>query len=113
MSHEQINPAGSARQQAVVELQQLIQARYPDAVFEVGPGGDDPEGTYITAIVDLDDPDEVMDLVIERLLTFQIEERLPIQVVPIRTPERVAALEQQRASRPHLPASLSSLQSSP
>ncbi len=100
MSHEQINPAESAQQQAVVELQQLIQAHYPDAVFEVGPGGDDPEGTYVTAIVDLDDPDEVMDLVIERLLTFQIEE-LPIQVVPIRTPERVAALKQQRASRPH------------
>ena len=113
MSHEQINPAGSARQQAVVELQQLIQARYPDAVFEVGPGGDDPEGTSITAIVDLDDPDEVMDLVIERLLTFQIEELLPIQIVPIRTPERVAALEQQRAGQPHLPASLTSLQPTP
>lgn len=113
MSREQSNPAEPAQQQALVKLQQLIQAHYPDAVFEVGPGGDDPEGTYITAIVDLEDPDEVMDLVIERLLSFQIEESLPIQVVPIRTPERVAALEQQRAGRPHLPASLSSLQPTP
>lgn len=113
MSHERINTTESTRQQAVVELQHLIQTRYPTAVFEVGPGGDDPEGTYITAIVDLDDPDEVMDLVIDRLLTFQIEQRLPIQVVPIRTPERVEELRQQRASRQHLPASLSSLQPAP
>ena len=106
MSHEQLNPTESAQQQAVVELQQLILARYPDAIFEIGPGGDDPKGTSITAIVDLDDPDEVMDLVIERLLNFQIEERLPIQVVPIRTAERVEMLQRQRTSQPHLPASL-------
>lgn len=113
MGSEQSNPAEPAQQQVVVELQHLIQEHYPDTVFEVGPGGDDPEGTSITAIVDPDDPHEVMELVAERLFTLQIEERLPIQVVPIRTPERIAALEQQRAGRPHLPASRSSLQPTP
>lgn len=65
MNHAYINASESARQQAVAELQQLIQAHYPSAAFEVGPGADDPEGTYLTAIVDVDDQDEVMDLVIE------------------------------------------------
>lgn len=105
MSYERMDATESARQQAVDELQSLIQAYYPSVVFEVGPGGDDPDGTYITAIVDVDDPDEVMDLVIDRLLTFQVEERLPIQVVPIRTPERVAELRRQRASKYHLTTS--------
>jgi len=48
-------------------------------------------------VVDVDDPDEVLDTVIERVVQFQIDEQLPIHVVPIRTPERVSAyLEQQR-----------------
>lgn len=109
MSHERTNRTESALQQAVDELQHLIQTHYPSVVFEVGPGGDDPDGTYITAIVDLDDLDEVVDLVIDRLLAFQVEERLPIQVVPIRTPERIAELRRKHASRYHLTASPSPL----
>lgn len=113
MSDVEIGSGEGPLQRAVAELQQLISAHYPGTTFEVGPGGDEPGATYLTAIVDLDDPDEVMDLVIERLLAFQVDERLPIQVVPIRTPERVAAQAEQRASRQLLPASLSSLQPSP
>lgn len=107
MSHERMDATESAHQQAVIELQHLIKAHYPSVVFEVGPGGDDADGTYITAIVDVDDPDEVMDLVIDRLLMFQVEERLSIQVVPIRTPERVAEIRRQHASGRHLAASSS------
>lgn len=109
MSQEHMYAFESASQRAATELQQLIRAHYPSVVFEVGPGGDDPEGTYITAIVDIDDPDEVMDLVIDRLLALQVEEHLPIHVVPIRTPERVAELRHRRANREHPAASLSSL----
>lgn len=109
MSHEDMNETNSALQRAVDELQHLIQTHYPSVVFEVGPGGDDPDGTYITAIVDLDDPDEVVDLVIDRLLEFQVEERLPIQVVPIRTPKRVAELRHHLTSRHHPTASPSPL----
>lgn len=98
MTHER----RQAIQQAVAELQRLIATHYPGTTFDVGPGGDDPAGTYITATVDLDDPDEVMDLVIEHVLALQIDDGLPIHVVPIRTPERVVL--QQRASRPHLTA---------
>ena len=46
-------------------------------------------------MVDIDDPDEVADLVMDRMLQFQLDEDIPIYVIPIRTPERVAALRQQ------------------
>jgi hypothetical protein len=88
-----------ALQLAVEELQQLIEAHYPGTTFEIEQGADDPNVTNIIAIVDLDDPDEVMDMVIERLLTLQVEEALPIQVVPIRTPERIEQHWRQRANQ--------------
>ena len=102
MTHERQPASDRALEQAVAELQQLIATHYPGTTFAVGPGGDDPDGTYLTATVDLDDPDEVMDLVIERVLSLQIEDGLPIHVVPVRTPERVARLQHHRVSRQHL-----------
>jgi hypothetical protein len=45
---------------------------------------------YLTATVDLDDPDEVMDVIVDRLLEIEIDERLPIYVIPSRTPNRIA-----------------------
>jgi hypothetical protein len=47
---------------------------------------------HLTTIVDLDDPDEVLDLVINRMMELQVEDKLPVYVIPVRTPERVAAL---------------------
>lgn len=52
MSHAQLNPAESSQQQAAVEFQQLIQERYPDTVFAVGSGGDDPDLSYISYMCD-------------------------------------------------------------
>jgi hypothetical protein len=89
-------------QQAVAELQQLIAAHFPDTTFEVGPGGDDPDGTYIVATVDLDDPDEVSDLVIDHVVAFQVDHGLPINVVPIRTPERILRMRRQPELRQYL-----------
>ncbi len=108
MSEERRQHSTLTLQQAVVELEHLIQAHYPGTVFAVGSGGDDPDGTYITATVDLEDPDEVLDLVIERLLWLQVEERLPVYIIPIRAPERVAELRRQqhrgqRVIAPHAP----------
>lgn len=90
---------------AVVELQQLILDRYPDATFTVGPG-EDPPGVYITATVDVDDLDEVFDVVVERLLDMQVEERLPVYVLVVHPIERVfAELHARKPSweRPLLP----------
>ena len=71
---------------ALAELRQLIRARYPDAAFEIFRG-EDPEGVYLRVIVGIDDPDEVMDVILRRLYDFEVEQALPIYVIPVRTPE--------------------------
>lgn len=75
---------------AVAELQDLIRVHYPEATFTVAPG-EDPEGIYITATIDIDDLDEVVDVVVERLLNMQVEEGLPVHVLPVHPIERVLA----------------------
>jgi hypothetical protein len=75
-------------QQAISELESLIRSRYSSATFAVGIG-DDPEGVYLVPTVE--DTDVVMDVVIDRLLQLQIDEGLPVYVVPIRPLERVLA----------------------
>ena len=79
------NDPGIAR--AVAELQAMIVARYPEATFAVWQG-EDPMGTYLTATVDVPDTDEVTDLIIERLITMQVEEELPVYVIPVRSISR-------------------------
>lgn len=65
------NPNDAPINRALLDLQQLIQTRFPEATFVVSHG-EDPEGIYLDAVVDQDDPDLVMDLVVERLLSLQI-----------------------------------------
>jgi hypothetical protein len=77
---------------AVAELKELIRRHYPTATFTVGPGEDEPGLVHLMATVDVDDPDEVVDLVIERMLELQLDEGVPVYVIPVRTPERVAAM---------------------
>jgi hypothetical protein len=76
---------------AVDELRRLVSNHYPSATYELAPGAD-PDGLYLTATVDVDDPDEVVDIFVERLLDLQVDEGLPLYVIPIRTPERRAAM---------------------
>jgi hypothetical protein len=57
----------------------------------IGPAEDDPGVTHIHATVDVDDPDEVLELVIEREMAFQIEEGIPVYVIPIQPRERSLA----------------------
>jgi hypothetical protein len=83
-------------QQAVDELTQTIRQRYPDASFRLARGIDEPDQVHLWTTVDLDDPDEVLDLVLDRLLELEIDEGIPLYVIPIRTPERV--LEEMRTN---------------
>ena len=86
-------------QHAVAELQGTIADRYPGARFSLSHPDDEPASLELTAVVDVDDPDDVLDLVVDRVVQFQVDDGLPIHVVPIRTPERVAAyLDGQRGS---------------
>ena len=90
MSNERARFADPRIAAAVAELQGMIQARYPGATFSVAPG-EDPDGIYVTATVDVPDTDEVFDVVVERLLELQVEEGLPVHVLPVRPVERVVA----------------------
>ena len=91
MTDQLLDPQDPRMRRAVSELEVLIRECFPSATFVVSHG-EDPDGIYLDAIVDLDDPDPVMDVVVERLLTLQVDEGLPVHVVPLRTPERNAKL---------------------
>ena len=85
-------------QQALAELQRVIQGRYPTATFDAELGEDDPAAVHLVAIVDVDDPNEVLDFVIERVLELQLEEQLPLHVIPVRTPARAEQLRRAQAT---------------
>lgn len=86
---------------AVEELQTLIRRRYPDAQFEVLRDVDEPTGIHLATTVDYEDPDEVLDVVMDRLLELQVEERLPIHVLPLLPFERLVAPEASSPGNPH------------
>ena len=79
-------------QAAIEELKGLITARYPEAAFRVSTRADEPPPVHLYATVDVEDTDEVLDVVIDRLLELQIDEEIPLHVIPLHTPERNAEL---------------------
>ena len=70
-------------QEVLKEFKELISAKYPEATFDVEVGGE-PDGVYLIPTVDLENSLEVLDVIMDRLLEVQIEERLPVYVVPQR-----------------------------
>lgn len=78
-------------QDALNELERLIKTAFPTVTFRTYRG-EDPEGTYLEAMVDVDDTHNVMDVYIDRLVDLQVEEKIPVYVIPVRPPERVAQL---------------------
>ena len=87
-------------QEAIDELKGLITARFPQAAFVIEEGFD-PEGVYLITIVDIDDTDEVISVVGDRLVELQVDEGLPIYVAPLRPIERVVAeLRKREAATP-------------
>jgi hypothetical protein len=87
-------------QTALRELQDLIAAHYPTASFDVFYR-DDPEGMRLRATVDVEDLDEVMDVVMDKLYEVQVEHGLPVYVVTAQPPHRVAAQLHERAKGQH------------
>jgi len=88
-------------QQAIRELQSVIAARYPTTTFDVVRGADDPRSIHLLTVVDVDDPDEVGDLVVDRVVSLQVDEGIPLHVIPLRTAERLRAeLEVKRHAAP-------------
>ena len=80
--------------QAIQEVKRAIVAQFPATTFELAHAADDPHSIHLIAVADVEDPDEVGDLVIDRIVALQVEEGIPLHVIPLRTPERAqAALE--------------------
>lgn len=90
MSDETIDESDPRMEAALDELRGLILAVYPTASFRVSRE-EDPDGIYLRATVDIDDAETVVDVVSDRLLELQIEEGLPVYVVPIEPLGRVLA----------------------
>jgi hypothetical protein len=100
MSTERSLQLDERTQRAIAELERTISDRYPSASFEISPAADDPNIIHLITTVDVDDPDEVGDLVIDRVAELVAEEHLPIHVIPVRTPERImASLVEKRATQ--------------
>ena len=95
------HPESSLRMMhAIAELKELIASRYPDATFAVR-GGEEPEDVYLVVTVDVEDMGEVVDVFLDRMVDLQVDEDLPIYVLPVRPLERnLAILARQR--EPHI-----------
>lgn len=88
--HQDLRLSDPKLHAAVAELEDLIRRQYPDAIFAVGLGHD-PEGVYLTPTVDVEDTEAVFDVVVDRLLELQIDDDLPLYVIPVRPIDRVMA----------------------
>lgn len=87
-------------QQAIAELTSLISRHYPDATFEAVEWAEDPEGVFLLTTVDLFDTDPVVDLVIDRVNHFIVDDHIALWVLPVRTAEREAdVIAANRAAR--------------
>ena len=101
MTTEQLSGIDTRAQDALTELQELIRLHFPTVTFAVSRGEDHADGIHLTTTVDVEDPDDVTDVVIDRVLALQVEEGIPVHVIPIRTPERaLQAVQAQRRQRP-------------
>ena len=78
-------------QAAIDEVKQSILSRHPDATFKIHPGFDDPTSISLEVYVDLDDPHQVFDEIIDRLVDIQVDDGIPLHVLPLHTPERALA----------------------
>jgi len=74
--------------EAVDEIEGSIRAVHPRASFALA-SGEDPDGLYVSAVVEIDDLDTVVDLFVDRLVELQVEAGLPLYVVPVRPPQQV------------------------
>lgn len=96
MKSEHRFPLSPRMEPAIAEMKQTIAGRYPTTTFSVYEW-DDPVGIFLSAVVDTDDLEAVTGLILGRMADLQVDEGLPLFVVPQRTPERHAALLEREA----------------
>lgn len=66
---------------AAEELKATIRAAFPEAEFHLTRAPDDRYLWLLWTFADVDDPDELRDLIIDRQLDMLVEEHIPIQVI--------------------------------
>jgi hypothetical protein len=76
-------------ERAIEEVTGVIRRTYPEAEFEISRGIDEPDQILVWATVDIDDLDEVLELVLDRLVELEVEEGIPLYVIPEHSPERI------------------------
>lgn len=82
MRTKRISASDPRMRRAIKELKNAILSRFPEATFEV-ESGEDPEGVYIITTIEVDDGTEVFDVIGDRLVDMQVDEGLPIHVIPV------------------------------
>jgi len=92
MTIEPFHISDPKMQAAVDEMKELITSHFPSTTYTLDEA-DDPESVYMRAIVDVDDTDDVIEIILDGLVDLQVDDGLPIYVVPVRTPERIAAMQ--------------------
>ena len=85
---------------AITEIQSLISDAFPGTLYETSYQ-DDPAGMHMIAKIDTEDIDAVVDCFIDRLLTMQVDENLPLYVIPVRSAKQAV----KQTQSPHLPFS--------
>ena len=78
--------------QAVDELSRLILASYPQATLSVRPHPEEHTTTLLVATVDVEDLDEVLDVVFERMEQLRIDNGVPVLVLPVHPVERTISM---------------------
>lgn len=90
-------PKLSARMEsAIEELKGLIRQHYPDATFKITRSPENKNTILLKPVVDVEDRDEIMDVVIDRMMELQIEEKLPLFVIAVRPRERALEIMRQQ-----------------
>ncbi len=64
------------------ELASTIRDMDSSATFELVEG-EDPEGLYLWVMTDRDDPDEILDAVIDQVIDLQVKDDMSLFVVPL------------------------------
>ncbi len=88
--------------EAIAELRGLITECFPQTSFAVFEG-DDPAGLYLEATADLEDCEELLEPVRDRLVELHVDERLPVYVLTARPLARIIAEHSTRGSHSRPP----------
>ena len=93
-----LHPIGPQMQAAIAELHGLILEKFPDTTFDTGEA-DEHGVVFVRAVVNVDDPDKVKDVFIDRMVDLLVDDGLAIYIVPVRAPAREAAERQRQQQR--------------